>query len=251
MSPGNDPSGNPIPACASCHASGALGAPAYLAGADANGAYATITGPSFLSLITVPANSMLILHGQHTGPALTTAQSTIVGDWLTQEVMARGINPTPTKTVQGELTKIGACMSLTDFTNPVTVNGNQRAAADIWNSTARVQGNDFACQNCHNVGDGGFYAYQDAQTMLSATQMDITFVKKYFTGTVDQNGQFSGLTASSAIRQKVALTQTCAIQGGCHPKINLDPTPGASATLAAVDQFVQATLTKYNAGQCH
>lgn len=243
------PDGGKTASCTSCHATGAISAPTFLAGADAAGAYTTLT-TSFLSLVTVPANSMIILHGTHTGPALTSAQVAIVTDWLNQEVTARHINPAPLVTVQGELEKFGKCMSLTDFTATVTVNGATRAAADIWNSTANVQGNNYDCQNCHNVGDGGFYAYQDATTMLTQTQSDITFIKKYVTGTVDQNGNFAGLQASNAIRQKAALTQTCTVQGGCHPKINLNPAPGQSPTLAAVDQFVQATLTRYNNNQC-
>src|SRR5215472_15976412 len=38
-SPGADATGNPIPACASCHASGSFGAPTFLAGARGAGAY--------------------------------------------------------------------------------------------------------------------------------------------------------------------------------------------------------------------
>jgi len=82
------------------------------------------------------------------------------------------------------------------------------------------------------------------------TQASITFVKKYITGTVDQNGNFSGLVASDAIEQQVDLTQTCPEQGTCHPKINLNLDPTSSATLAAVQQFVQATLTRYNNKEC-
>jgi hypothetical protein len=86
--------------------------------------------------------------------------------------------------------------------------------------------------------------------MLAQTQMDITYIKKWITGTVDQNGNFSGLVASNALEQQVDLTQVCMVQGDCHPKINLNLDLTTSATLAAVNQFVQATLTRYNMGSC-
>jgi hypothetical protein len=246
------PDGGMTPACTSCHATGAFSAPAFLAGADAASAYATITGPSFLSLISIPANSMLVLHGAHTGPALNTAQTTIVDNWLGQEATARNINTAPAKTVQSELQKVGACMQLSDFTAPgPSVNGNTAKASDVGSdATAQYQGNPSPCNACHSYGDGGFVANADPTMMLSVTQTSVTYIKKWITGTVDQNGNFSGLVASNSIEQQVDLTQTCMVQGDCHPKINLNLTPTDSATLAAVNQFVQATLTRYNNNEC-
>jgi hypothetical protein len=247
------PDGGMTPACTTCHASGAGGAPAFLAGANATAAYATITSSMFISFITVPANSLLVLHGAHTGPALNTAQTTIIDNWLGQEVTARGINPTPVKTVQSELMKVGACMQLSDFTaQGPSVGGNTAAACDLGsdNDTAQYQGNPSPCNTCHSYGDGGFEANADAPTMLAQTQMSITYIKKWITGTVDQNGNFSGLVASNALEQQVDLTQTCMVQGDCHPKINLNLDPTTSPTLAAVNQFVQATLTRYNNNEC-
>jgi hypothetical protein len=247
------PDGGMTAACSACHASGAGGAPAFLAGADAAGAYATITGSMFISLVTIPANSLLVLHGAHTGPALNAAQTAIIDNWLGQEVTARHITAMPLKTVQSELMKVGACMQLSDFTaDGPSVNGGTAKASDLGsdNDTAQFQGNPSPCNTCHSYGDGGFEANSDPATMLAQTQMDITYIKKWITGTVDQNGNFSGLVASNALEQQVDLTQVCMVQGDCHPKINLNLDLTTSATLAAVNQFVQATLTRYNMGSC-
>jgi hypothetical protein len=253
----NTAPGPTTPACTSCHATGDLGAPMWLAGTTPAAAYATVTGPTYISFITVPANSMIVLHGVHTGPALSNAQLAVVTTWLNMEVAARGMNSTPAVTVQGELQKIGQCMKLSDFTNQYTSPAGTASASNIGtdNVTAYYQGNNSPCNTCHSAGDGGFLASSDASTMLTQTVAgrytgDITYIKKWVTGTVDENGNFSGLVASNAILQNVDLSQTCTIEGDCHPQINLNPAPNQSANLSAIANFVQVTLGYYTANQC-
>jgi len=241
------------PSCSSCHATGTLGAPTFLAGANAEAVYMTITTWTMPVLITIPNNSMLVLHGAHEGPALNAAQTTVVTQWLTMEAAARNINPTPTKTVESELTAVAQCMTLANFTaQGPAVDGNTAAASDLGsdNDTADYQGNQSPCNTCHAAGDGGFAANSDPQMMLTMIQSDITYVKKWITGTVDMNGNFSGLVASNAIQTLVDESQTCANQGECHPKVNLNLDPTTSPTLSAINYFVQQTLTLYNNNEC-
>ena len=73
--------------CASCHATGANGAPLFMA-MDAEASYTKITSGVVPGLLAAPANSILLLHGQHTGPALQTAQAAIVTQWL-NDLLAR------------------------------------------------------------------------------------------------------------------------------------------------------------------
>ena len=66
--------------CNECHATGDNGGPIFMAEA-AEASYNALVGFS-PSLIAIPENSNLILHGEHTGPALTAAQVPLVSQWL-------------------------------------------------------------------------------------------------------------------------------------------------------------------------
>jgi hypothetical protein len=236
-----------ILACTDCHATGVAGAPVFLA-TTADAAYTAITSGTVQGLLAVPANSLLIQHGQHTGPALTQAAQAIVSQWLNDYVSQHGLQSNPVKTVQGELQVFANCISLTDFTAQDS-NANGEAASDIWQRTVQFQGNAFKCQTCHNVGDGGFAADQNASNVLALLQSQpVPYAKKYVTGVVDQQGNFTGLQPSNAISNKVQLAAQCNDQAACHPKFN--QTQQLTDTLTAIGDFVNATLQKYSSGQC-
>jgi len=238
------------PSCGSCHVSGNYGAPAFLAGGDPTTAYATMTSAPFVSFVAVPANSMLVVHGAHAGPALAAATLAIVSTWLGEEVAARNLDASPTVTLQGELGKIGACMLLADFTaSGPTVNGQTATASALGGTSATAQdmGSSAPCSTCHGAGDGGFFAVADATTMFSMTQSNLTYLQDYVTGTVDQNGNFSGLVPSNSLVTLIGESQSCPTQGICHPKIDL---MAGSATVAAVQQFVEAALARYDNEEC-
>jgi hypothetical protein len=232
--------------CASCHQSGSNGAPIWMGG-TAEQSYGLITtnaNGQLPGLLAAPANSQLVLHGAHTGPALTTAQNQLVSQWLAMEVQARGINPAPVLTISDALNQFAACMSYTDFTDR-TATG--KSAADV----ARQQTtNDGSCNGCHNKGDGGFWASygtingtDESQVMFQSTGI-LPFIKKWVTGTVDQTGQFKDLVSSDAIINKASLAAQC-VGPACHPKFQLD-----SATTTAIDTFVNNTLTRWHNKAC-
>jgi hypothetical protein len=231
------------PTCNGCHATGTDSAPLFLASTP-DASYTSITSTMFTGLIAAPANSLLLLHGAHTGPALTQSQHDLVAQWLTMEVMARGINPAPVETVQQAITEFAQCMSLTDFTDR-TATGI--SAADVAKQQTTRDG---PCQGCHNAGDGGFWASSGTingtnltNVMFQNTQT-FPYIKKWVTGTVDTNGNFKDLAPSNSISNKASLAAQC-VGPACHPKFQLQ-----TAAAQAVDQFVQKTLTKWRAKAC-
>ncbi|MBM4374704.1 MAG: hypothetical protein FJ095_06440 [Deltaproteobacteria bacterium] len=73
-------------------------------------------------VVALPADSALVLKGEHTGPALTATQRTLVEAWLALEAKERGLDeppedePTvPAKTTEETLAEFGACMRYEDF----------------------------------------------------------------------------------------------------------------------------------------
>jgi hypothetical protein len=225
--------------CGSCHATGANSAPIFLVAASPDAAYMKITSGVVAGILAQPANSMLILHGAHTGPALTSTQQMLVSQWLSIEVMERhlgGSSGAPTITVQAAITAFGQCMSLDDFED----NSTGAAVSDL----PRAQTQAGPCNGCHNAGDGGFWASGgnvggvDQRTIMFQKSQTMPYIKKYITGTVDANGNFAGLQASNAIRTKSSVAQDC-VGPDCHPKFNLQP-----ELAQAIDSFVTKTLAK-------
>jgi hypothetical protein len=233
--------------CGSCHATGVDSAPIFLASASPDAAYSKITSGVVAGILAVPANSMLILHGQHTGPALTPTQQMVVTQWLNIEVMERHLGSmgpagAPVVTVQSAIAQFGACMTITDFTD----RSNGVAVSDL----PKAQTQAGPCNGCHNAGDGGFWAsagklggVDQTQVMFQKTQT-MPYIKKYVTGTVDANGNFAGLQASNSIRTKSSVAQEC-VGPDCHPKFNLDP-----QLAQAIDDFVTKTLANVKSGTC-
>jgi cytochrome c5 len=231
------------PTCASCHATGTDGAPVYLA-STAQPSYTTITSGSVPGLLAAPANSQLLLHGAHTGPALLPGQVTIVTQWLNMEVAARGINPAPVETVQQALAEFGQCMSYSDFTDN---SATGVSAADI---SKQQTVRDGPCQGCHNAGDGGFWASSgtingtdEVQVMFQNSQQ-LPYIKKWVTGLVDANGNFTTLAPSNEIEDNSAIAAECT-GPACHPKFQL-----SSQAQQAIDTFVMTTITKWQNKQC-
>lgn len=225
--------------CGSCHDNGANGAPIFMVPANAEASYTSIIGFS-PTLIAIPENSNLVLHGEHTGPALTPAQDSLVRAWLQLEADERGLvggvdEPEPTgPTLQEALEGFSDCMSYDDWmlTGMNTIAASQTTAGD--------------CNGCHNLGDGGFAANKiNDQAMFDMTR-NFPFIKKLVSGTVDETGAFAGLVPALRIMNKGIEAQSCNPDlDNCHPTYSLPPQKAQ-----AVDDFVSLTMEHYEAGGC-
>ncbi len=225
--------------CTSCHAGVEYaGAPIFLS---------TNAGPSYNaiiaytpSLIAVPENSNLILHGVHTGPALTPAQTALVSEWLQLEAEERGLvggdpedPPPPTQTLAGALEEFGNCMNLDDW------------IATGMNNLAQAQTAAGACTGCHSSGDGGAYLAAPVEATFEANRT-MPYVKKLVSGTVDMNGAFAGLVDARRFINKGPEAGNCNPEtDNCHPVYSLSPN-----NTSAVENFVDLTLDRMEAGPC-
>ena len=231
------------PTCASCHATGAKSAPLYLATAGAAASYDVIQVHA--GIIATPDNSILLLHGPHTGPALMQSQKDVITTWLTAEAKERnlvgggGTAGAPTMTLAQALTDFGNCMSYADWT---TTGMNKLAQAET--------GGSGSCTGCHNQGEAGNYLnlLDDAKTF--STNRTYPYIKRLVTGTVDMNGGFKDLAASNREIDKGAEAAHCVAGPGiiCHPPYTLPPNNSGGSK--SVTDFVSKTLTNWRNRTC-
>ncbi|MBL9024340.1 MAG: hypothetical protein JNL21_19250 [Myxococcales bacterium] len=224
--------------CGSCHATGDMGAPVFLASSP-SASYTAITGYS-PTLIAVPENSNLILHGVHTGPALTPTQEGVVSAWLQAEADERGLaggggdDPTPTgKTLDQALDEFANCMDLTEWEE----NMANLPRADTANAGE--------CSGCHTSGDGGAFLSLNTQETFDMNKQ-FPYIKRLVTGTVNSNGAFADLLPSNRFINKGLEAQSCDPQTqNCHPVYNLPP-----GIKTGIETVVNNTLERWHNNQC-
>ncbi len=135
--------------CASCHATGASGAPTMMA-PPADTAYSSLD-----ALGLIQAASLLLSKGAHdngAAPALTTQQTTDVTTWLGMEAQERAGSAAPTNI----LAQVAACASRTDWdaigwdklqTQPRTDENPNKCSGCAY----------ALCASCHSGGEQGFF----------------------------------------------------------------------------------------------
>jgi hypothetical protein len=218
--------------CASCHSSqhAELG-PDFLGRAE-DVYYGSL---DFAGYITVPDNSLLLLKGEHTGPAWTSAQADAVTQWLDLEAAERGLTsstvgedagaPPPTLTLQDALSQFAACMSLSDWNN-VGMDG----VAD----QGTTEG---PCRSCHQTGTGGAFLSEDS-TQSFEQNRQMPYILKLVLGTVSADGSFADLVPANRFVEKGG-------EGGLHPKYIMTP-----ERQIAISLFFEATYDKWKSGGC-
>jgi len=229
--------------CASCHVGGVNGAPIFLGG---NGEASYKAMDNYGGLVVAPENSLLLLHGAHTGPALTVSQKNDVTTWLTMEAEERGLTvgsgtgtgtgtttgggPTAT-TLTSALADYGACMSITDWTANKL---DQLCNAQTLNAGP--------CKGCHQAGDGGNWLSGNTQETFDMNKK-FPYIKRQVTGTVDDVGNFKDLIAANRMIQKGA--EPCQPNTNCHPAYVLPPD-----LKTGINNFVAKTIDKWHNKEC-
>lgn len=230
------------PQCTACHVNGEQAAPKFLA-ASGEASYSAI---ELTGLIAAPSNSLLLLHGAHTGPALAPQQQAIVTDWLTQEAAARGLtggsgSPTQVVTLDSSLREFGSCMDINEW--------NAQGLDQLYRIQTNAGNGNPSCMDCHNQGDGGnWMAGGNATLATKAFQMNqgFPFIKRMVSGTVDANGGFKALVASNRWRDKGVEAKLCnRATTNCHPRYTL-----TAAQQTGIDNFVASTLARAAAHTC-
>jgi cytochrome c553 len=227
--------------CASCHATGENGAPVFM-GDSAEASYKALDEHG--GLVVAPENSLLLLHGAHTGPALTSTEKNDIINWLSIEAAERGLatgdtsgaggsgggGPTAT-TLKQALDDYGACMDIADW----KANGLDK----LYNAQTVNYG---PCGGCHQAGDGGNWLSSNTQETFDMNKK-FPYIKRQISGTVDDEGNFLDLIAANRWIQKGA--ELCQPNTNCHPGFVLPP--NLKTGIAA---FVSKTIDKWHNKQC-
>ncbi len=222
--------------CGSCHAApGSDGAPPWLSSTSASDAYTMIEARGYIDLST----SLLLKKGAHEGPALTSAESTAITQWLTLEQQVRG-NSAPIDL----LAKLGNCLDPTLFT-AIALDKLQTTPRTDENTQRCTGCNKAYCQNCHEQGeydmvsnDGKLGLSTIAQLQANATGADGSYlIEKYIT----TDG--TNLVPATAIADKSTATQTGPAYS--HPMFIV-----SSDMTTAIAAFAQDAISKYNAKTC-
>lgn len=238
--------------CTWCHAEGNNAAPVWLA-YDPEEAYAMVEGYS--GLIAHPDNSLLILQGEHMGPALAPKQQQIVRDWLLLEAKARGltapvggpadnanepnepnedpVEPAPSATTAKDaLDQFSDCMDLQQWEDSkMHLLAHQQTSG--WGP----------CRGCHNTGWAGAFLEDDSELMFTMTRQRPYLLK--FVTAVLENGNFADLTPSDRFRDKGVEPCTFEDPTLCHPKYTLNP-----EVQQGITDFFDATYAAWKSGSC-
>lgn len=228
-------------ACASCHQGAGSDAdgPNFL-GDSASSYYASLsTRPQF---VTAPGSSMLLLKGEHTGPAFTTAQASTVSSWLEQEAADGGGATTGGGTTttggsgQAEMVAFGDCMTIEDWIDTGLYQlGTQ----------STQQG---PCMSCHQTGTGGTFigGYDDEQDPYDdeavlegfETNREMWYILKLALWTVNEDGSFNDIVPAYRWRDK-------GDEPGQHPSYELLP-----EYETALDEWFDLTYARWSSGSC-
>ncbi len=233
--------------CTWCHAEestdGVPEAPRW-SSHDPEKAYANMEAHG--GLIAHPKNSLLLLQGEHQGPALQPNQRLTVEKWLMMEVEERGLptpeNPDPSTTSTGQppqgitaeeaLDQFAACELQSDFEE------------SMFYLLAYQQTTGWGpCRGCHNAGWAGTFIDDDA-TLMYEQNKKRPYVLKLAKATVE-NGAFKDIEPSNRLKNKGSEPCNYPDPNLCHPKFTLDP-----IVSGAVDDYFARTYERWSNGLC-
>jgi hypothetical protein len=220
--------------CNFCHAgANELDGPDFM-GATPADHYATLTGdPRLVS--ARPEDSLLLLKGEHTGPAFTLTEAQTVTAWLLKEANERGLvvaQPDPggpvqdytPRTVAEALDRFGSCMTRTDWDE--TYGQNEETQAAYQNST------EGRCYACHATGTAGAFLSQSSGDTFDQSRIRPN-VMKLVLPTANEDGSFRALVPAYRFRDKGGD------QG--HPSYQL-----TAERDQAMGDFVNRTLLRFS-----
>jgi hypothetical protein len=228
--------------CGECHVSG-VGTPYFLS-TDAASSYSLVKGlPGY---VTAPANSRLLLKGEHFGgdaPALSAGQEDIVRTWLEMELEDDpGIEDDPVElTPLQELMKFGSCMSFADFEQyPIYELANQRVI---------YQNNAVECDSCHDSNNGDTGLAGTAITPVPEAMFELTkqmpWILKFATVTLNEDGTFAGIVRANRWVEKCVESQ---LVGNPHPPCQNDVID--ANVVEYINGFFDATYERYMNDEC-
>jgi MYXO-CTERM domain-containing protein len=216
--------------CGACHQTS--GSPDLL-GAGPDSYYDTLVGnPTMVPAL--PENSLLLVKGEHAGPAFTASESQIVTQWLLAEADERNLGggapagPLGTyapRNLSDALTRFGACMQRATWDTTYGVNTGTQVAR---------QGSDQGqCMGCHTSGTGGAFLSASSGDTFEMHRLR-PYVLKLVLSQANEDGSFKDLVPAKRHERRGG-------EGGDHPAYQLTP-----ERIQAIDSFVDQTLARYH-----
>jgi MYXO-CTERM domain-containing protein len=215
--------------CADCHETG--GTPDLL-GSGPDAYYNALIGnPTMVP--AVPENSLLLVKGEHAGPAFTASEAQVVTQWLLAEAAERGLQggntgPAGTfapKNLTDALTRFGACMERATW--------DATYGASNATQTARQGSEQGQCMACHTSGTGGAFLSASSGDTFEMHRLR-PYVLKLVLSQSNEDGSFKDLVPAKRHEKRGG-------EGGDHPAYQLTP-----ERIQALDSFVDQTLVRYH-----
>ena len=217
--------------CSSCHSADQPGiGPDYL-GDDRSQWYTSLVRDPRM-VPDSPDNSLLLLKGVHTGPALQSFEYLAVRQWLTIEARERVIGAIgadagpPRKTLKDALEEFGRCMTLGDW----NLAGMNKLALQSTQSGP--------CLACHSQGTGGTWLSNSSGDSFTKNTMQ-PYILKLVSGSVYADGSFKSLTPALRFLQKGSESDPL------HPGYVL-----TNENAKAVGDFYSLVYTKWSTTGC-
>lgn len=228
--------------CASCHAgNNVVDGPDFLGAGPAEFHDQLVSNRQ---LVNTPKNSLLILKGAHTGPALTPNETKLTRDWI--QTRSGGDCATQAggtledaaadkpQSLEDALARFSRCMTLYNWENTNV------------GRISEQQSSEGACRGCHNAGLAGVWMSSDPAAMWEINRRS-PYVLKWITSRIGADGALEDLVPSGRLCAKGVEALQCEGSPTCHPKFN------CSATVKEnIDKFLELTLTLYRdyANEC-
>jgi MYXO-CTERM domain-containing protein len=218
--------------CSACHETGnAAGFPDIL-GASPDAYYNKLTGDPRM-VPAVPENSLLIVKGEHAGPAFLSSEARVVTQWLLAEAQERGLTggaggPTGTyapRNLSEALTRFGACMQRQTW--------DATYGASNATQTARQTSENGQCMACHTSGTGGAFLSASSGDTFEMNRLRPAVLKLVLSQSND-DGSFKDLIPARRYEKRGS-------EGGDHPAYQL-----TQERITALNSFVDQTLTRYH-----
>jgi mono/diheme cytochrome c family protein len=219
--------------CGACHETGNAAGFPDIFGPGPDAYYNTLVGnPTMVTAI--PENSLLVVKGEHAGPAFSASEAQVVTQWLLAEAQERGLTggggggPTGTyapRNLTEALARFGACMQRTTWDATYGANNATQAA--------RQGSEQGQCMACHTSGTGGAFLAASSGDTFEMNRLR-PYVLKLVLSQHNEDGSFKDLIPAKRIEKRGG-------EGGDHPAYQLTP-----ERIAAIDAFVEQTLVRYH-----
>jgi len=214
--------------CGTCHQTG--GTPDLL-GAGPDAYYDTlVANPTMVS--AVPEDSLLLIKGEHAGPAFASSEAQVITQWLVAEAQERGLagpgGPTGTfapRTLTEALTRFGARMQRTTF--------DATYGASNATQAARQGSEQGQCMACHTAGTGGAFLSASSGDTFEMHKLR-PYMLKLVLSQHNEDGSFKDLVPAKRHEKRGA-------EGGAHPAYQM-----TAERVQAIDSFVDQTLARFH-----